>query len=63
MESFFCIEALKAELERAYQALRSLPPGDDSERMLLEIERLERELLESYTSYVSKRDSTPPKKT
>lgn len=62
MESASCIETIKAELERAYARLRSLPPGNDADPILVDIERLERELLERYASYVAKRDSTPPKK-
>lgn len=58
------IEPIKTELERAYARLRSIPPGDEAAQLLLEIERLERELLNRYTTYVEKRDSTlpPPKK-
>lgn len=62
MESASCIEVIKAELERAYALLRSLPPGNDGNLILAEIERLERELLERYASYVAERDSAPPKK-
>lgn len=56
------IEPIKAELERAYASLKSLPPGDDTEPLLLEIERLERELLDRYAAFVEKRDSTLPPK-
>jgi hypothetical protein len=63
MDSDLGIEKVKAELERAYERLRSLPPGDDTDQLLVEIERLERDLLDRYASYVAKRDSTrPPKK-
>lgn len=58
------LEPLKQELERAYARLKAMSPGDDaSEAVLLEIERLERQLLDRYTEYVEKRDSTlPPKR-
>ena len=62
MESASCIETIKAELERAYARLRSLPLGNASDPIVAEIERLERELLERYASYVAKRDSAPPDK-
>lgn len=60
MESASGIETIRAELERAYARLRTLPPGGYSDTILADIERLERELLDHYASYVAKRDSTPP---
>ena len=57
------IEPIKAELERAYARLKSIPPGEDTAEVLGEIEGLERALLDRYASHVEKRDSTmPPKK-
>ena len=55
-------EPIKAELEKAYARLKSMPPGDDSAELLHEIEWLERELLDRYAAYVEKRDSTLPQK-
>jgi hypothetical protein len=56
------LSPIKQELERAYARLRSLPPGADSTAIMGEIERLERELLTRYTTYVEARDSTLPPK-
>lgn len=60
MDAGIDIEPIKAELERAYQRLKGIPPGEDSSAALEEIERLERKLLERYTTYVDERDSTVP---
>lgn len=63
MDSGIDIEPIKAELQRAYARLKAMAAGDDSARVLEEIERLERELLDRYAAYVEKRDSTlPPKR-
>jgi hypothetical protein len=62
MDSGIEIEPVKAELERAYARLKAMAPGEESSELLREIERLERELLEHYTAYVEKRDSTVPPK-
>jgi hypothetical protein len=62
VDSGLDIEPIKAELERAYARLKAMAPGEESGELLLEIERLERELLENYTAYVEKRDSTVPPK-
>ena len=62
MDSGIDLAPIKQELERAYARLRSLPLGMDSTATMEEIERLERELLTRYTTYVTERDSTLPPK-
>jgi hypothetical protein len=60
VDSSIDVAPIKQELERAYARLRSLPAGADSTASMEEIERLERELLTRYTTYVEERDSTLP---
>jgi len=62
VDSGIDIAPIKHQLERAYARLSALPPGEDSTATLEEIERLERELLTRYTTYVEARDSTLPPK-
>jgi len=54
------VETIKEQLEKAYARLKTLPAGDDTAAVVQEIDRLERELLRRYTTYVEQRDSTVP---
>ncbi len=57
------IEPIQAELVKAYERLKSIPPGDETaEQLLAEITRLERELIDRYSEYIEERDSTLPEK-
>jgi hypothetical protein len=62
VDSGIDIAPIKQKLEHAYARLKALPRGADSTAIMEEIEQLERELLNRYTTYVDERDSTLPPK-